>query len=149
MAYCSSCGKELIGTQRFCSNCGASVQSQVFEGQEGKGGASSPISAKGINGQITLEGNQLRISRKGVRSFLTQGLRGDKDINASMVSSVQLKPAGLLTNGFIQFTFFGGQEAKGGLLQGTSDENTVFFNRKQQPDFEAIRSELLNRQSKN
>ena len=51
----------------------------------------------------------------------------------------------MLTNGYIQFAFMGGQEAKRGFWQGIWDENTVLFNAKQQIDFEHIRDEVEKR----
>jgi len=99
----------------------------------------SEIFAKGVNGQVELYDNKVCIHRKGVLGFLTQGLKGDKNIMISSISSIQFKNAGAMFNGYIQFAFMGGQEAKGGILQGTQDENTVMFTKKQQPLFEQIR----------
>lgn len=48
----------------------------------------------------------------------------------SSISSIQFKNAGAMFNGYIQFAFMGGQEAKGGIFQGTQDENTVMFTKK-------------------
>ena len=96
------------------------------------------LCAKGVNGQIELYRNKICIRRKGMLGFLTQGLKGDKNIMISSITSIQLKKAGLLTNGYVQFAFMGGKEAKGGIFQGTQDENTVMFNKKQQSSFEQI-----------
>ena len=40
--------------------------------------------------------------------FITQGFKGDKEILISQISSVQYKPAGNFTRGYIQFAFIGG-----------------------------------------
>jgi len=107
---------------------------------------SSPIFlVKGINGQIELYNNKVCISRKGVLGFLTQGLKGNKEILISFISSIQFKKAGALTSGYIQFAFMGGKEAKGGLFQATQDENTIMFNINQQHEFEHIKEEIENR----
>ncbi len=103
------------------------------------------MEAKGINGQMELTPDLVRIRRKGVMSFLTQGSKGDKEILISQVTSIQLKPANMLTNGYIQLAFAGGKESKGGLLDATKDENTIMFNRGQQAAFEAMRDELNRR----
>jgi hypothetical protein len=106
----------------------------------------NPIkTAKGVNGQLLLYKNRVRIERKGVLSFLTQGLKGQKDVFIKQISSIQFKPAGLLTNGYIQFAFLGGTENKGGLFNATQDENTIMFNKGQQKVFEEIK-EMLNNQ---
>ena len=100
------------------------------------------MEAKGINGQIELLDDKIRIKRKGFLSFATQGFKGDKDILISSISSIQFKRAGLLTNGYIQFAFMGGREAKGGVLQATQDENTVMFKSGQQKAFDAIKQAI-------
>jgi len=100
------------------------------------------LEAKGVNGQLALLEGRVRLSKKGVLGFLTQGLKGDKEIAISSISSIQWKKASALTNGYIQFAFQGGAESKGGLLQATKDENTVMFKKAQQPSFEAIRDEV-------
>lgn len=95
----------------------------------------SEIFAKGVNGQVELYDNKVCIHRKGVLGFLTQGLKGDKNIMISSISSIQFKNAGAMFNGYIQFAFMGGQEAKGGIFQGTQDENTVMFTKKTTASF--------------
>jgi hypothetical protein len=103
------------------------------------------MSAKGVNGQLELLEGRIRISRKGVLGFLTQGLKGDKEINISSISSIQWKKAGAFTNGYIQFAFHGGAEAKGGLFQATQDENSIMFTKAQEAEFEKIRDEVHRR----
>ncbi|MDQ7794107.1 MAG: SHOCT domain-containing protein [bacterium] len=97
--------------------------------------AEEEFSAKGINGQLTVKPQLVVISRRGILAFATQGLKGDKEIRIDQISSIQLKRAGMLTNGYIQFSFLGGAETKGGLFDAVSDENTVMFNISQQPAF--------------
>ncbi|CAA9348321.1 MAG: hypothetical protein AVDCRST_MAG89-2984 [uncultured Gemmatimonadetes bacterium] len=103
------------------------------------------MEAKGINGQLELTADVVRIRRKGMMSLLTQGAKGDKDILISQVTSVQFKAANMLTNGYIQIGFSGGKESKGGLMDAVKDENTVMFKRGQQETFEAFRDELNRR----
>ena len=100
------------------------------------------IEAKGINGLLILGKGYIEIIRKGFMSFMTQGLKGNKKIAIKQISAVQFKPVGTFTNGYIQFSFIGGKEAKGGLFQGTMDENTVMFKKTQQEDFEKIKAEV-------
>ena len=103
------------------------------------------IEVKGLNGQLELTDSVLRIKRKGVFALMTQGLKGDKEIRISQISSVQLKNANILVNGYIQFAFMGGQEAKGGLFEGANDENTVVFRASEQAAFVAFKDELQRR----
>ena len=97
--------------------------------------------AKGVNGQLELLDNKIRIKRKGVLALFTQGLKGEKDILIKQISSIQLKKAGL-TNGYIQFAFLGGQETKGGLFDAVDDENTIMFTSWQQVAFEEMKTQI-------
>ncbi len=47
-----------------------------------------------------------------------------------------MKKTNMLTNGYIQFSFLGGKEAKGSLMEATRDENTIMFTSVQQANFE-------------
>jgi hypothetical protein len=100
---------------------------------------------KGYNGQLELLKSKIKIKRRGIRAFSVQGLRGDKEIYIKNISSIQLKKAGGLVNGFIQFSFIGGGEHKGGFLSRpgkniANDENTIIFTKNQQKDFEEIKN---------
>jgi len=101
--------------------------------------------ATGVNGQIELQEDKIIIKREGFLSFLTQGLRGDKEILISQISSIQFKYPSTFTNGFIQFSYLGGVEHKGGILDATKDENTVFFNSFQLQDFKSLKEMIENR----
>ena len=103
--------------------------------------------AKGIGAEVEIVENRVKISRTGISSFVMHGLKGDKEILISQISSIQFKNASIWTNGYIQFGFLGGREAKGGLLQGTKDENTVLFKKKHQRDFEALRARIYEMQN--
>ncbi|KPG98372.1 hypothetical protein AEQ67_13555 [Pseudomonas sp. RIT-PI-q] len=97
---------------------------------------------KGHGGSVELSDSTITIKRKGVLSFVTQGLKGDKEIPISLLTALQFKAAGMFTNGYIQFSFQGGSEAKGGVFQAASDENTVLFTKDQQAAFEVLRGKL-------
>ena len=100
------------------------------------------LTADGVNGQISIIGNKFRISRKRFLAFMSQGMKGDKEILISQISSVQFKKAGVLTNGYIQVSFMGGTEAQRGLSQASGDENTVIFSARQQSAFERIKEHI-------
>jgi len=82
---------------------------------------------KGYNGTLVLNNSGVVIKR-GAKGFLLGGgmLRGDKSIPYSSIVAVQLKKAGLVA-GYIQLTLMGGSEAKGGMFQSATDENSVNF----------------------
>jgi hypothetical protein len=101
--------------------------------------------ANGVNGQLELFHDKVIIRRKRAMAVFTQGLKGDKEILISSITSIQFKKASFWTKEFIHFGFMGGKEAKGGLFQATQDENSVMFTPKQQPDFENIKAEIEKR----
>jgi len=96
------------------------------------------MEAKGVLGQLELLETKIRIKRKGL---LNWG-KGDKEILIKQISSIQFRKAGMLTNGYIQFAFIGGQEAKGGFFQAAQDENTIMFKRGQQSAFEKMKEAI-------
>ena len=59
---------------------------------------------KGVNGQIILTKNRVKIARKGALGFLTSGLAGVKEIPIKNISSIQMKEATNVTNGYLQFS---------------------------------------------
>jgi hypothetical protein len=99
----------------------------------------SSIEVEGVNGQIRLTQNRVIISRKGVNAFLSQGLKGNKEIPFSRITAIQFKPVDGFTNGYLQFSIQGGLESTGGLFAATSDENSVMFSELQQPLFEEVK----------
>jgi hypothetical protein len=82
---------------------------------------------KGRGGEIAFEGDYVTIRRQGMLAALTVGIQGDKKIYVGDISAVELREAGLVLNGFIRFSFRGGQEALGGILARTQDENALMF----------------------
>jgi hypothetical protein len=105
------------------------------------------LSAKGLDGQLTLDGDWLTISRKGGLAKLGHGLAGEKRVLVTNITAVRLKAAGL-TSGYLQISMMGSVDArKGGVLEAGRDENSVTFSKRQQGAFEAIRSQLEERMS--
>jgi hypothetical protein len=143
--YCNECGVQIPANTKFCRNCGAPKQAASPRA------AAAPlnvdrvlITANGSNGQLELLPNRVRIKRQGLRALATQGIKGDKEILISQVSSIQFKEAGALA-GYIKFSFLGGQETKQGIFGELHDENTVTFFRNQQPAFAAIKKAVEQR----
>jgi hypothetical protein len=90
----------------------------------------------GTNGVIEVYSDHLKIHRPG--GCLAPFPKGEKMIAYSRLSGVQYKPPTRLA-GFIQFIFSGSSEHKGGTLDATKDENTVFFAANAVDQFEFIR----------
>ncbi len=109
------------------------------------------MQVKGYNGQVDFDGMTVTITRTGLLARTTVG-KGTKTISVDQISAVQLKPAGFATNGFIQFTFAGGNERRSKFgsqtFRAMRDENSVVFTGSQQPAFEELRVAILEAQEK-
>jgi hypothetical protein len=81
----------------------------------------------GVQDILRIYKNKLSIEPMGVLGFLNKGLKGTKEIPYRSIVAIQIKEAGAMFNGFLQFTIPGGNESKGGLFAATNDENSFVF----------------------
>ena len=98
--------------------------------------------AQGLQGELFLFPERIRISRKGAGSYFSHKLIGDKDILIRDISSIQFKATGTFSNGFIQFAFKVGTNAKKGMLEAAQDETMMVFTKQQEYEFEQFRDRL-------
>ena len=77
-----------------------------------------------LNDTITLYEDYLVIKHTGVLNAMSMGIKGDKNIFYSDITSVQYKKPGF-SAGYIQFSLPGGNENKAGVFGAMSDENTI------------------------
>ncbi len=99
------------------------------------------MEAQGMTGILKFDGKTIEIVRKGFMSAAV-GLRGSKKFSIKQITAVQFKPATLFANGYIQFSFLGGEENKGGIMTAAGNENAVMFNQSQQKKFEEIKEKI-------
>jgi hypothetical protein len=71
--------------------------------------------------------DRLTITPIGLWGFINKGIKGTKEIPFTSISALQLKKAGLLFNGYLQFTILGGNESRRGIFAASKDENTFMF----------------------
>jgi hypothetical protein len=111
----------------------------------GRGRLVGPIlmEAEGIDGQLLFLEHGVRIKRREKTDYLARGLKADKLIPFSQISGIQLKKAERFTNGYIQFSLLGRNEAK----DVTRDENTLMFRAVQQRAFEGIKTAIETKMS--
>ncbi|WP_017651629.1 DUF4429 domain-containing protein [Fortiea contorta] len=81
---------------------------------------------EGRSGILILTQTGIIIKRKRSGVLLSGHTASEKNIPYKSITAVQFKRAGI-TVGFIQFTLTGGVEAKGGVFEAVTDENTVTF----------------------
>lgn len=104
------------------------------------------MEVKGLAGvSVELLENKVIIKRSG---FLNAFNKSNKEIFLDKISSIQLKKPSMVNNGYIQFVFSGSNEVKeinrSDLFHTElfKDENTVFFNRKQEKSFEDLKIKI-------
>ncbi|MHB9832006.1 hypothetical protein [Pseudomonas savastanoi] len=100
-----------------------------------------PFTAKGSNGEITFIGSEVLIRRTGLfgalRQFSGMG-KGNKDIPISAISAIRLEPASLLNKAFFQVIHAGDLAFRGGSTNIANDDNSVFFGKGSNADFEQM-----------
>lgn len=99
---------------------------------------------EGVNGQVTLYEDRLEISREDIGALhkLQQGFKGDKELPLSSITSVQLRKPSKVTRGYIQLGQTGYSESDDGLMDATSDENTVLFDTGSLAEFQELREKI-------
>jgi predicted nucleic acid-binding Zn ribbon protein len=144
---CPLCGTENEEDTRFCKECNEPLMNveEFTLNREARREGYILMKAKGLGGELEFLEDKIRIKRRGGLAFVMHGLKGDKEIFINQISSIQFKKAGTFTNGYIQFAFIGGSEAKGGILQATTDENTLFFNQNNEKEFSKIKNMIEER----
>ena len=103
------------------------------------------MKVKGRGGEIEFDGHFITIRHTGALGRMSVG-KGDKRIPITSITAVQIKPAGAMVNGYIQFTLPGGNEKKAGFgkqtMDAAGDENSVIFTKNQEQDFLALRDAI-------
>jgi hypothetical protein len=104
-----------------------------------------PIEARGHNGTVQFDGQFVTLQRKGFLARMSVG-KGEKRIPLRSINAVQIKPAGPVMNGYIEFSMGGADERRAQFGRQTTDavnnENAVLFTRKQQPAFDELRTAI-------
>jgi len=107
--------------------------------------APGPLTVRGHNGTVIFDGQWVTIARTGFLARASVG-KGEKRLHISQITAVQVKPAGPVMNGFIQFTVPGGVEVRSqrGSQTRTAahDENSVIFTYQQRAVFEQLRQAI-------
>jgi hypothetical protein len=96
---------------------------------------------KGVNGQVELLEDRVRITRRGFLAFGAHPWAGGKEILLYEITAIKFKRATWTASGFIQFMYPGGQETKG-FHKTVADENAVMFWQRHQDKFIELRDAI-------
>jgi hypothetical protein len=76
---------------------------------------------------LKLQGDTITIRKRGWANALASGMNGDRTIQISSLTAVQMKPAGMITLGYILFAFAGSKPFMGGIWEATQDPDAFLF----------------------
>jgi Short C-terminal domain len=91
---------------------------------------------------IEMQKASMIITRHGLGSFLTQGIKGEKILPFHNITAVQFRDATRNMSGYIQFSLKGEVASGKGILDSTLDENTVMFTNLQSARFNELRNKI-------
>jgi len=102
------------------------------------------IAAEGLNGEVIVFKNRIRISRENISLLqkTQQWGKGEKEISMKNVTSVQLRKPSSFTVGYIQFGQEGYVQAGGSQFDAVDDENSVTFTKDDLEKFEKVRDKV-------
>jgi hypothetical protein len=159
LAFCESYQDSLVQTMSTVVGFPNSIQvmpSQAhvaeeiiawFNSNKVKANSQSPYDMEIVQkGSIlALQGMTVIIRHTGVvRQIARGGMQGEKRILVKSILSIQFKKPTDLTLGYIQFETAGSSQnaARGGLLEGAGDENTILFDSNKVKEFELFRDKV-------
>ncbi len=99
------------------------------------------MAVSGVNGQIELLEDRVRITRRGFLAFSAHPWGGETEILLSELTAVKFKRATWMASGFIQFMYAGSLETKG-FHKTVADENAVMFWPHQNVEFSELRDAI-------
>jgi hypothetical protein len=76
---------------------------------------------------LELRGDTVTITKRGLANALASGMNGARTIQISSITAVQMKTAGMLTPGYILFSYAGSKPFMGGVWEATQDPDTFLF----------------------
>ena len=137
--FCTKCGHRIDDDAAFCPNCGERIDNaagpEPNPAPKAEAGAVAAENRETEQPLLVLDGgakdilycyaDRVVISHRGALNAFAMGIKGDKTIYYTDITSVQYKQPGKIAGGYLQFSLPGGNENRGGLLSAMSDENTI------------------------
>jgi hypothetical protein len=78
---------------------------------------------------MEIVGDSVIISSSGAAVMLARGIQGQRSIAIRSITSVQVKLGTMFVPGYINLSYPGGKEFRGGVMAATQDPDTLIFNR--------------------
>jgi hypothetical protein len=87
------------------------------------------------------------IRSRGIATMLARGMQGQRSIAIRSITSVQVKLGSLFVPGYINLSYPGGKEFRGGVTAATQDPDTLVFNRAINAEVEKFAAEINRRRA--
>lgn len=91
---------------------------------------------------MEIVGDSVIISSSGVATMLARGIQGQRSIAIRSITSVQVKLGTMFVPGYINLSYPGGKEFRGGVMAATQDPDTLIFNRAINAEVEKFAAEI-------
>lgn len=108
-----------------------------------------PIKIKGPIDNIEVFEDKIIITPRGILGYICKGFKGPKEIRFASIRSFQFKEAGLLFDGYLQFSLLEenqkpkndifGASYQSGIFRASYDENAFTFSRKQNEEIKKVK----------
>ena len=96
------------------------------------------MSVQGSDGMVELVSDRIVIHRSGLMNMVKYGWHSKREIPLSSISSINFRDASAMKFGEISFEY-AGRRSDG----GKSQDNTVLFSKKRQPEFRALKEKIF------
>jgi hypothetical protein len=102
--------------------------------------------------KIVFNGDELEVTSKavlirktGLANAMASGVNGERTIPLQQITAIGFKRGGMFSLGFIQFSYPGGKQFRGGLIEATQDPDAFVFRRELNDEVEAFKTEAESR----
>lgn len=140
---CPRCGYIGSPYRGMCPRCirnGDAVPASTAVAADGR-----LFTARGVGGQVELDDNLVRISRRGHEAMQGLGLTNEREFFLSQITGIRFNKPNLAKQGFIQFFSTDIPRPSNGSWSAGDNENTVMFTLDQMPAFERLKNEIERR----
>jgi len=94
---------------------------------------------EGLDGQIELRADRLKITRKGIFNILAYGFNAQREIPLGAIAEVVFKEPGLVNPGYIEFVVAGRSTVQSGRI----NHNAVKFQKQKQTKFHELKEKVF------
>jgi DNA-directed RNA polymerase subunit RPC12/RpoP len=143
---CPSCNLDKPLEFLKCPNCGIELILKSYSSLEEEIKDRGSYKFDGGKGDyLVIHEAEVTLQHKGIVNVIAQGVKGDKTIFISDLTSIQFKKPSEYLLGYIQFSLPGAIENRMGIMGAEADENSIKIVKSKEDEAEVVSEYLLNR----